>query len=219
MQLQNRQAVQATWRRRLSARNFNFGAKSSNDQKNRIKRSVRQMNKGRGRNTGVAKYYVPCTHAGRCTEENCPCFQNNVFCTKYCGCDNECKVKYAGCLCNGKCSTLQCACYALGRECDPDLCRSCGAGRAPGSAGASTRKCRNVSLQYRLHQHVLLAPSLIPGAGWGLFTKKALLKDDFIHEYLGELISQEEAERRGRVYDKVCIWIATAPVVVNLVSG
>ena len=40
-------------------------------------------------------------------------------------------------------------------------------------------------------------------AGWGLYTKHALKKGDYIHEYLGELISQEEAERRGVIYDKM----------------
>jgi [histone H3]-lysine27 N-trimethyltransferase EZH2 len=55
----------------------------------------------------------------------------------------------------------------------------------------------------RRHAHLLMAESSIDGAGWGLYNKQALKKGDYIHEYVGEVISQEEAERRGRIYDKV----------------
>ena len=55
----------------------------------------------------------------------------------------------------------------------------------------------------RRHQRLLIAPSTVgPHAGWGLFTKYALQKGDFIHEYVGELIDEHEAERRGHLYDK-----------------
>ena len=55
----------------------------------------------------------------------------------------------------------------------------------------------------RRHAHTLIAESKIDAAGWGLFTKNSLKKGDFVIEYVGELISQEEAERRGVIYDKM----------------
>lgn len=51
----------------------------------------------------------------------------------------------------------------------------------------------------RRHVHLLLGKSRV--AGWGLYNKHALKKGDYIHEYIGELIPHNEAERRGEIYD------------------
>ena len=63
--------------------------------------------------------------------------------------------------------------------------------------------CANCAIQYREHKHVKVSRSTIEGAGWGLFLVERAGKDELIHEYLGELISQDEADRRGKVYDKI----------------
>ncbi|KAL1131614.1 hypothetical protein AAG570_011228 [Ranatra chinensis] len=40
------------------------------------------------------------------------------------------------------------------------------------------------------------------GCGWGVKTLQDIRKGEFVTEYVGEVISTEEAERRGRKYDK-----------------
>ena len=84
------------------------------------------------------------------------------------------------------------------RECDPDLCSTCLDGGLVWNPETNT--CRNVMIQRELGKKLLVAPSDI--AGWGCFIGEKTGKNEFIAEYVGELISQEESERRGKIYDK-----------------
>ncbi|KAL1518666.1 hypothetical protein AB1Y20_002954 [Prymnesium parvum] len=76
--------------------------------------------------------------------------------------------------------------------------RGGGEGEGGGASGEAER-CKNVAIQLRQQAHLLVGPSRV--AGWGAFTMRGLEKSDFVAEYRGELISHDEADRRGQVYD------------------
>uniref|UniRef100_A0A8C4SKQ3 [histone H3]-lysine(27) N-trimethyltransferase n=1 Tax=Erpetoichthys calabaricus TaxID=27687 RepID=A0A8C4SKQ3_ERPCA len=118
--------------------------------------------------------YQPCDHPGHLCDSSCPCVMTQNFCEKFCQCSPECKK----CISNSHCNTKQCPCYLAVRESE--------------HWDSKNVSCKNCSIS----EHLLLAPSDV--AGWGTFIKEPVQKNEFISEYCG----REEADRRGRIYDK-----------------
>lgn len=138
--------------------------------------------------------HFACNHLGACNAE-CSCVSNGMFCEIYCPCDKECRNRFLGCVCKTLCRTRACPCFAANRECTPGLCEGCVTTAPPGE------QCCNISIQTRNFKQVLLARSTVHG--WGAFLGSEAMKNDLITEYLGEVITQEEADRRGKIYDKL----------------
>jgi histone-lysine N-methyltransferase EZH2 len=146
----------------------------------------------------IHPFFTPCCHEEVCSEETCSCIQNRFFCTPACCWGAASPNFFRGCGCKGSCNASNCTCFAAKRECDPELC-SCRTCSDPPDRPASKQVCRNDNIRMRRHAHLLIAPSAV--SGWGCFTKYALRKGEFIHEYVGELINQEVAEKRGQFDD------------------
>ncbi|PIK36275.1 putative histone-lysine N-methyltransferase NSD2 isoform X2 [Apostichopus japonicus] len=66
-------------------------------------------------------------------------------------------------------------------ECHPQVC----------PAG---NKCENQRFQKRLYAPA--APKKTKGRGWGLYSSADIKKGDFVNEYVGELVDEEECRRR-----------------------
>ena len=139
--------------------------------------------------------YYPCDHESSMPcNENCFCVRSGNFCEKYCCCSsNKCDNRFPGCRCRSTCTTKQCPCYAAARECDPDLCTSCGANDFHNENNHEVKtktscSCHNVAIQRSLHKPLLLAESDV--AGWGIFTQVNIQRNEFIAEYCGEIVRE-----------------------------
>lgn len=160
----------------------------------------------------------PCSHDGRCVPRVCSCVDAGLLCDKFCGCSVEnCAYKFTGCACHSQGKTCQqkqkdkpCICVQLNRECDPQLCGTCGALERADPLNANHDQlhatgCQNCDLQRGVGKSLVLGQSQLEGVGYGLFTAEDIDQDDFIVEYVGELITHDEGvrreARRGDVFD------------------
>ena len=158
----------------------------------------------------VRQLIEPCFHAGPCAPDICSCVDAGLLCDRFCGCTAEsCSYKYTGCPCRslGKtCLQRQhekptCICILMNRECDPELCGPCGAMERADPAKTNDEQlhstgCQNVAMQRGASKSLLLGQSQLYPIMFGLFTAQDIAQDDFVVEYVGEMISQDEGTRR-----------------------
>lgn len=159
--------------------------------------------------------FYPCHHPGvSCEDAECSCHENGLPCEKTCACPTDCQRKFQGCTCSSEKARKglrlvcfedeRCICFSLGRECDPDLCGACGVCEVLDpvnrySDDVPNGKCRNACIQRGLPKRTLLGESGIHG--FGLYAGEDIKQHEFVGEYKGEVITKEEAERRGAVYE------------------
>lgn len=197
-------------------RSSSIGASSGNRYGKRASTAASNAN---ALNRGKEHRYIPCSHSGPCVagdneEDGCSCISRDHKCGRACSCPRECPHRGQGCKCApGTCRSKSCACYSNGRECDPDYCFSCGAGAAavlafkPSGQSQSNilpELCGNVSmLRGRMQKKVGVAFSSTHG--WGAFALEPIRKGDFVYEYVGGVVSDDEAERRGSIYEMLAV--------------
>ncbi|KAF2834304.1 SET domain-containing protein [Patellaria atrata CBS 101060] len=152
--------------------------------------------------------FYPCNHVGNCEANLCSCYGDNVVCEKHCCCARSCSRRFKGCRCIAKGRRVcwmddNCDCYRLNRECDPDLCGSCGVVDALDPTkvyeepGLKTQ-CSNCALQRGVPSRLLTGISEVQG--FGLYTGEPIKANQFLGEYKGEVLARIEGERRLVIY-------------------
>ena len=69
-----------------------------------------------------------------------------------------------------------------------------------GPSPAPPQPCQNMRLRLRQHRRLAMGRSAV--AGWGCFVLEKAKKGDLLGEYVGELVNNREADRRGKAYDR-----------------
>ncbi|KAG6958918.1 hypothetical protein JG687_00009080 [Phytophthora cactorum] len=72
-----------------------------------------------------------------------------------------------------------------------------------GKTAAQLKTCGNVNIMRGQMRKIGVSAS--ETHGWGAYAMESVKKGEFLYEYTGSLLSQDEAERRGNVYDKTTI--------------
>jgi len=159
--------------------------------------------------------FRPCNHPGKpCEDALCSCFTEKLTCEKTCACPSDCLRKFLGCICRHdkprKNQTMmcfedeRCYCFKLGRECDPDLCGTCGVAEVLDplyrfDPTMQMGRCQHASIQRSVTKRTVIGDSRIHGLG--LYAGENVKRCEFVGEYKGELIDRTESDRRGAVYE------------------
>ncbi|OQS55443.1 hypothetical protein EHP00_2410 [Ecytonucleospora hepatopenaei] len=169
------------------------------------------------------EHFKPCKHSGPCTKKNCTCARKEIPCELSCFC-TECKnMKY--CSCNsatGLCDET-CTCLTHNRFCDSQLCGcNCNLYNNNNSNLYNNNNLYNSSTNlYNSNTNLYNNNNLYNNCnncystfykkttvfrsalhGFGLFSDEDVIKEnEFVMEYVGEVVSDKEAERRGNFYE------------------
>ncbi|EFQ93880.1 hypothetical protein CFE70_008882 [Pyrenophora teres f. teres 0-1] len=155
------------------------------------------------------KPFFPCNHNGSCESAKCRCYREGINCEKTCNCSQLCNRRYPGCTCSRgpvkrACVSSTCLCVKFNRECDADLCGSCGATEVLDPVNRydedlAKKSCGNVAIQRGVPRKTLLGHSEVHG--FGLYMGEDIKSGEYIGEYTGEAISVNEGDRRVTIYD------------------
>ncbi|CAO4386228.1 unnamed protein product [Caenorhabditis nigoni] len=151
---------------------------------------------------------TPCNHVGSCGPKrlHCSC---KKYCTAACQCRYDCSMKFPGCNCEEvdgqSCGTSTCPCVFLQLECNPLTCNTC---LKKDNDTSEHPPCANETLGRGAMVVIDVKKSGVPQIeGNGAFLGEAVRKHQCLGEYVGEVIPDEEVERRGQVDHFSCSYI------------